>query len=173
MPAVDRPTRAAPDRAATGTFWVETLGCPKNEVDSDKIVASLLGDGLVPASSSEDADLVVVNTCAFVEAARQESVETVLDLSGRRRADARVVVTGCMAERYGAELAEALPEVDAVVGFAGEGALSQYAPVEMLAGRKPVVPLPDFADAFETQRVLEAAIVSARERRPVSLKEIT
>ncbi|MFO7590894.1 MAG: 30S ribosomal protein S12 methylthiotransferase RimO [Acidimicrobiia bacterium] len=142
MPAVDRSTLGAPGAsgatAAMGTFWVETLGCPKNEVDSDKIVASLVGDGLVPAASSDDADLVVVNTCAFVEAARQESVETVLDLSGRRRADSRLVVTGCMAERYGTELSEALPEVDAVVGFAGEGSLSQYSPVELLAGRKPI-----------------------------------
>ena len=168
MPAVDRPTRDAPVRGAPGpvgldladhgdaeqgTFWVETLGCPKNEVDSDKIVASLLGDGLVPARSSEDADLVVVNTCAFVEAARQESVETVLDLSGRRRADARVVVTGCMAERYGTELAEALPEVDAVVGFAGEGSLSQYAPVELLGGRKPI----GVRDLLEIERSVPSA----------------
>jgi ribosomal protein S12 methylthiotransferase len=106
------------------SFWVETLGCPKNAVDSDKVVASLLADGLVPSARAEDADLVVVNTCAFVEAARQESIDTVLSLSDARKDGARVVVTGCMAERYGAELADALPEADAVVGFAGEGSLS-------------------------------------------------
>jgi len=148
MPAVDGPVRDAP-----GRYWVETLGCPKNEVDSDKIVASLVGDGLVAAESAAEADLVVVNTCAFVEAARQESVETVLDLSGSRKADARVVVTGCMAERYGSELAEALPEVDAVVGFAGEGSLSQYAPVELLAGRKPV----GVRDLLELERSARSA----------------
>ena len=103
------------------TFHLETLGCPKNAVDSDKVAASLLADGLVPAASAVDADLVVVNTCAFIEAARQESVDTVLALLDDRKAGARVVVTGCMAERYGEELAAALPEVDAVVGFAGEG----------------------------------------------------
>jgi ribosomal protein S12 methylthiotransferase len=54
------------------TFWVETLGCPKNAVDSDKVTASLLADGLDAAASPDDADVVVVNTCAFVEAARQE-----------------------------------------------------------------------------------------------------
>jgi ribosomal protein S12 methylthiotransferase len=64
-----------------------------------------------------------VNTCAFIEAARQESIDTVLALADRRRDGARLVVTGCMAERYGDELAAALPEVDAVVGFAGEGDL--------------------------------------------------
>ena len=105
------------------SFWVETLGCPKNAVDSDKVVASLLADGLLPAARAEDAELVVVNTCAFVEAARQESIDTVLALTDARKPGARVVVTGCMAERYGEELAAALPEVDAVVGFAGEGAL--------------------------------------------------
>jgi ribosomal protein S12 methylthiotransferase len=104
-------------------FHVETLGCPKNAVDSDKVVASLLADGLVRASAADDADVVVVNTCAFIEAARQESIDTVLALAGTRKPGAKLVVTGCMAERYGDELAAALPEVDAVVGFAGEGAI--------------------------------------------------
>jgi ribosomal protein S12 methylthiotransferase len=105
------------------SFWVETLGCPKNAVDSDKVVASLLADGLQPADDARDADVVVVNTCAFVEAARQESIDTVLGLAAARRHGAKLVVTGCMAERYGDELAAAMPEVDAVVGFAGEGAI--------------------------------------------------
>jgi ribosomal protein S12 methylthiotransferase len=106
-------------------FWVETLGCPKNAVDSDKVTASLLDDGLAPARSAAEADLVVVNTCAFIEAARQESIDTVLALADARKAGARLVVTGCLAERYGSELAAALPEVDAVVGFAGEGSISE------------------------------------------------
>ena len=74
-------------------------------------------DGFEPADSPEEADLVVVNTCAFIEAARQESIDTVLALSDARRGGARLVVTGCMAERYGDELAEALPEVDLVAPF--------------------------------------------------------
>ena len=60
---------------------------------------------------------MVVNTCAFIEDARKESIETILALDGQRRDGARLVVTGCMAERYGDELAEALPEVDQVAGF--------------------------------------------------------
>jgi len=99
------------------SFWVETLGCPKNQVDSDKLTGTMLADGLVPADAPDEADVVVVNTCAFIEAARQESIDTVLALSEARRPDARLVVTGCMAERYGSELAEALPEADAVAGF--------------------------------------------------------
>jgi ribosomal protein S12 methylthiotransferase len=105
------------------TFWVETLGCPKNQVDSDKLTGTILAEGMVPAGAPEEADLVVVNTCAFIEDARQESVDTVLSLAEARRPGARVVVTGCMAERYGEELSEALTTEgvligdDAVVGF--------------------------------------------------------
>lgn len=99
-------------------YWIETLGCPKNQVDSDKLEGTLAADGYAPAAAAEDADLVVVNTCAFIETARQESVDTILELSERRRSGAQLVVTGCMAERYGAELAEALgDDADAVVGF--------------------------------------------------------
>ena len=98
-------------------YWIETLGCPKNQVDSDKLVGTLTVDGFEAADSPEEADLVVVNTCAFIEAARQESIDTVLTLADARREGARLVVTGCMAERYGDELAEALPEVDLVAPF--------------------------------------------------------
>jgi ribosomal protein S12 methylthiotransferase len=114
-----------PARPPDASFFIETLGCPKNAVDSDKVAASLLADGLRPAESAGEADLVVVNTCAFVEAARAESIETVLALAEVRRPGSRLVVTGCLAERHGPELAAALPEVDAVVGFAGEGSISE------------------------------------------------
>jgi ribosomal protein S12 methylthiotransferase len=98
-------------------FFVETLGCPKNQVDSEKIVGTLLAEGMVAADDAAAADLVVVNTCAFIEDARQESVDTVLALADARKAGARLVVTGCLAERYGHELADALPEADLVAGF--------------------------------------------------------
>lgn len=101
----------------SGRYWIETLGCPKNQVDSDKLAGTLQADGMVPAGGADDADLVVVNTCAFIEAAREESVDTVLALAESRRPGSRIVVTGCMAERYGDELAAALPEVDRVAGF--------------------------------------------------------
>ena len=115
-------------------FYLETLGCPKNQVDSDKIVGTLLAEGMTPTESAADADLVVVNTCAFIEEARQESIDTILSLTGVKRAGARVVVTGCMAERYGDELAAALPEVDAVSGFG----------VPVTLGKKPTgTPVPE------------------------------
>jgi ribosomal protein S12 methylthiotransferase len=101
----------------TGRYWLQTLGCPKNQVDSDKLAGLLETDGFEPSAGPEMADLVVVNTCAFIEDARQESIDAVLELADVRRAGARLVVTGCMAERYGEELAAALPEVDLVAGF--------------------------------------------------------
>jgi ribosomal protein S12 methylthiotransferase len=110
---------------ATQSYWVETLGCPKNEVDSAKLIGKLKADGYVAAASAAVADVVVVNTCAFIDTARQESVDTVIQLGEAKRSDARLVVTGCMAERYGAELADALPEVDQVAGFGVPIALSR------------------------------------------------
>jgi ribosomal protein S12 methylthiotransferase len=109
-------------------FYVETLGCPKNQVDSDKLVGTLLADGMTATDDAALADLVVVNTCAFIEEARKESIDTILALEDQRKDGARMVVTGCMAERYGDELAAALPEVDQVAGFG----------VPINLGRKPL-----------------------------------
>ncbi len=91
---------ASSDRAAptASSYWIETLGCPKNAVDSDKVAASLLADGLTPATGPGDADLVVVNTCAFVEAARQESVETVLALGVAKGSQAVAIEDGTHAD---------------------------------------------------------------------------
>ena len=117
-------------------FYVETLGCPKNQVDSDKLIGTLLADGMTPTDDVALADLVVVNTCAFIDEARKESIDTILTLEDQRKDGARLVVTGCMAERYGDELAAALPEVDQVAGFG----------VPITLGRKPLsvsaVPIP-------------------------------
>ncbi len=139
------------------SYWVQTLGCPKNEVDSDVIEGSLRRDGMDAASSPDEADLVVVNTCAFIEAAREESVSVVLDLAERRRDGARVVVTGCMAERYGDELADALPEVDAVVGFAGQVGLGG----EGSAGDGSTGPSPATPVAVPVRRTGTAAVAPA------------
>ncbi|MCU4183726.1 30S ribosomal protein S12 methylthiotransferase RimO [Acidiferrimicrobium sp. IK] len=131
-------------------YWLETLGCPKNQVDSEKLVGTLEADGYGAASAPGEADLVVVNTCAFIEAARRESIDTVLALADARRPGAKLVVTGCMAERYGDELAAALPEVDRVAGF-GAALAPPEAAVSVTLGVKPAlggpaasVPVPAF-----------------------------
>lgn len=113
-------------------FYVETLGCPKNEVDSEKLVGTLLAQGLTATDDESQADVVVVNTCAFIEDARKESIDTVLALSERRKKGARLVVTGCMAERYGDELRANLPEADQIAGF---GVAIETTTVSL--GRKP------------------------------------
>ena len=134
-------------------FWVETLGCPKNQVDSDKLVGTMLADGMVPADGPEGADLIVVNTCAFVEEARQESVDTILALTDARRDGAELVVTGCLAERYGSELAEALPEVDLVAGFG----------VPVTLGRKHNAPAMDLLNLARPKATAPWAYVKVAE----------
>jgi ribosomal protein S12 methylthiotransferase RimO len=112
---------AAPD--APLQVAVVTLGCARNEVDSEELAGRLEAGGFVLVDDAEDADTVVVNTCGFVEAAKKDSVDTLLEAAdlkasaghgGRARA---VVAVGCLAERYGKDLAESLPEADAVLGF--------------------------------------------------------
>ena len=125
-----------------GTFYVETLGCPKNEVDSDKLIGVLRSQGLVESDDDTAADVVVVNTCAFIEDARRESIDTVLALSERRKAGSRLIVTGCMAERYGDELRAHLPEADQIAGFgvALDVMTAQLPSTPVSIGRKPAVP---------------------------------
>ncbi len=105
------------------SLWLTTLGCAKNQVDSEKVATMLSEAGYVWADSPETADVVMVNTCAFIEEARAESVDTILDLEDRKRDDARSIVIGCMAQRFGTEVSSALPEVDAVLGIDRYGEL--------------------------------------------------
>ncbi|WP_432479242.1 30S ribosomal protein S12 methylthiotransferase RimO [Nocardioides sp. GXQ0305] len=96
-----------------------TLGCARNEVDSEELAGRLAADGFRLVADADVADTVVVNTCGFVEAAKKDSVDTLLEAAdlkaeGRTRA---VVAVGCLAERYGKDLADSMPEADAVLGF--------------------------------------------------------
>src|SRR5690606_8148558 len=101
------------------TVALVTLGCARNEVDSEELAGRLEADGWQLVEDAGAADVAVVNTCGFVEAAKKDSVDALLeanDLKGHGRTQA-VVAVGCMAERYGKELADALPEADGVLGF--------------------------------------------------------
>ncbi len=122
------------------TYFLETLGCPKNQVDSDKHEGRFAADGMTPVDSPDEADIVVVNTCAFIDEARQESVDTILSLSDQRREGAKLVVTGCMAERHGDEIAASLPEVDQVAPFGIDITGSTAVPVSLGPTRRA----PDF-----------------------------
>ncbi|MGB8995426.1 MAG: 30S ribosomal protein S12 methylthiotransferase RimO [Pseudonocardiaceae bacterium] len=104
MPATPQSPRAA----------LVTLGCARNEVDSEELAGRLTEDGWELVDPDGDADVVVVNTCGFVAAAKKDSIDTLLAAADT---GAKVVAVGCLAERYGTELARSLPEADAVLGF--------------------------------------------------------
>lgn len=106
------------------TVALVTLGCARNEVDSEELAGRLAADGWDLVADAAHADVAVVNTCGFVEAAKKDSVDALLEASELKATTAEgagrtqaVVAVGCLAERYGAQLAEALPEADAVLGF--------------------------------------------------------
>jgi ribosomal protein S12 methylthiotransferase len=132
-------------RAMPGpTVWMSTLGCAKNQVDSEKLISMISEAGYTWADSPEVADVVMVNTCAFIEEARAESVNEILDLEDRKPAGAKSIVIGCMAQRFGSEVESALPEVDAVLGIDRYGelvgvldGLTNWHPVDMR--RRPVM----------------------------------
>ncbi|MCR4399160.1 MAG: 30S ribosomal protein S12 methylthiotransferase RimO [Firmicutes bacterium] len=117
-----------------------SLGCPKNLVDSEHMLGLLVEAGYEVTADAADADVLIVNTCGFIEEAKRESVEAVLDMA-RFKADGRcraLIVAGCLAERYRMELLENIPEADGIMGV---GAVADVCSVvaEALAGRRPVL----------------------------------
>jgi len=115
-----------------------TLGCARNDVDSERLAGSLVGSGY-EISEPERADVVLVNTCAFVEAARQESVDTLL--SSQHAPGQAVIAVGCLAQRNGPELAAELPELAAVLGFDDYPHISERI-AAVLRGERPAAPAP-------------------------------
>src|SRR6266581_936999 len=98
-----------------------SLGCAKNLVDAEVMLGSVLQRGMEITSRAEDADVLVVNTCAFIDSAKEESIEAILEAHQQRglnkRPDQKLIVSGCMSQRFARELREALPEVDAFIGL--------------------------------------------------------
>lgn len=97
-------------------FALVSLGCAKNTVDSEGIGQLLAAQGYEQVQETGDADLLVVNTCGFIDTARQESIETLLELGQAKRPGQRLLATGCLTERYADEVAKEIPEIDAIVG---------------------------------------------------------
>ena len=95
-----------------------TLGCPKNQVDSELMLGMLAEAGIPLAARPEDADCLVVNTCAFIDRAREESVATILELARLKETGScrTLIVTGCLTQRYGGEILREMPEVDGILG---------------------------------------------------------
>src|SRR5438093_423698 len=96
-----------------------SLGCAKNLVDSEVMLGSLLREGMEMAGDAKEADVVIVNTCGFIEGAKQESIDAVLKANGLRDSGncKAVIMAGCLSQRYPKELREQLPDVDAIVGL--------------------------------------------------------
>jgi ribosomal protein S12 methylthiotransferase len=117
LPSVDAPVGPpAADKSPKVGFV--SLGCPKNLVDSEVMMGLVHNAGAQITARAEDADIIVVNTCSFIDAAKRESVETILEMAqhkarGRAR---KLIVAGCLVERYRDEIRKNIPEVDAVVG---------------------------------------------------------
>jgi ribosomal protein S12 methylthiotransferase len=106
------------ERLQTRRVHVVSLGCPKNRVDSELMIGMMKRDGYVMESDPARADVLVVNTCAFIESAKEESIDTILEMADYKaaRQGVKLVVTGCMAQRYGHELSQEMPEVDYFLG---------------------------------------------------------
>lgn len=98
--------------------YIETLGCSKNQVDSEMMLGLFQGAKYLRAATPEEADIILVNTCGFIEKAKEESIETILSLAELRSKGSckALLVTGCLAERYAEELSKEIPEVDAFIG---------------------------------------------------------
>src|SRR6266478_9758072 len=98
-----------------------SLGCAKNLVDAEIMLGSVLQSGMEITSCPEDADVLVVNTCAFIDSAKEESIEAILEAHQQRglnrRPHQKLIVSGCMSQRFARELRKELPEVDAFVGL--------------------------------------------------------
>jgi ribosomal protein S12 methylthiotransferase RimO len=117
---------------------VVTLGCTRNEVDSEELAGRLAAEGWTLVDDAGEADVAVVNTCGFVEQAKKDSIDALLEASDLKRTarTQKVVAVGCMAERYGEQLAAELPEADAVLGFDSYADMSGHLQ-RILAGERP------------------------------------
>ncbi len=106
------------ESAEPRTIFFRSLGCPKNQLDSEVMLGELALDGFTIAERIEDAHVAIVNTCSFIQSAREESIEAIFEVADLREEGEleALIVTGCLPQRYGAELAKELPEVDAFVG---------------------------------------------------------
>src|SRR6266436_6667942 len=116
-----------------------SLGCAKNLVDAEIMLGSVLQRGMEITSRPEDADVLVINTCAFIDSAKEESIEAILEAHQQRRlnrrADQKLIVSGCMSQRFAKELRREMPEVDAFIGLDQVSELGKI--VEKILGKCP------------------------------------
>jgi ribosomal protein S12 methylthiotransferase len=120
-------------------IYFVSLGCPKNQVDTELMLGQVAAAGHELVDAPEGADVIVVNTCAFIDAAKEESVDTILEMAQHKGKQGKLVVTGCLAQRYAGELANDIPEIDHILGSADFQTLASaiaLAPVAKLPSGK-------------------------------------
>ena len=123
-------------------LYIENLGCAKNQVDAEVLSCSLGKDGWILTDDAQKADLILVNTCGFIESAREESINTFFELR-ELNPKARIIVSGCLAQRYGQELSEQLPEADGIFGNRDLRQINAF--VENLSGKSRLL-VPEYPD---------------------------
>ncbi len=97
-------------------FYIHTLGCPKNEVDSDVLLSLLLTKGFIRTDKPEKADVILINSCGFIKASKEETLDTVFSFHRSRKDSQKIILLGCLAQRYSHEIENLLPEVDGFIG---------------------------------------------------------
>lgn len=134
------------------TFYIENLGCFKNQVDAEYMITALQNKGYTRADTAETAELILVNTCTFIESAKKESIDTFFELRQARK-DAKIIMAGCMAERYGKDLLEMIPEADGIFGNRDPQKITDIAD-DVLAGKKSTYFPPNMKMAPRRQHFL-------------------
>jgi len=141
-------------------LFFQTLGCPKNRVDSEVMLGTLANEGYSLVGTPDDADVMVVNTCSFIEASKVESIDAIMSLIQAKEESAgtkRLVVAGCLAQRYADALQEEIPEIDLIIGTGEYHRISELIPASSL--KLPVVAIdrPYYVHNIDTPRVLTTA----------------
>lgn len=139
-----------------------SLGCPKNQVDAEIMLSKLQSGGFEIVNDPAEADLIIVNTCAFIESAKKESIESILDMASYKEdyPSVRLLVTGCLAERYRSEIFEEIPEVDGVIGIGADNDICEVC--EKLLSFEKVEEYPPKENlCFDGDRILTTPSYSA------------
>jgi ribosomal protein S12 methylthiotransferase len=126
------------------TISLISLGCPKNTVDSENLMRRLMKKGVRVTDNPEEADILAVNTCGFIEDAKRESIEEILRLAELKGGGKKLIVLGCLAQRYRDELRQEMPEIDALFGVGEEEKIVEYCSVAADIGGKDEGAVQDF-----------------------------
>ncbi len=139
-----------------------SLGCPKNTVDTERVLGDLVSSGFSLTQNEEDADVIIVNTCGFIESAKKESIDTILEMA-RHKTEGKckqLVVTGCLAERYGQELLDEIPEIDHLLGVGQYPQLKNIIDDTSALSKNHVATPAEFYESY-TDRLLSTAFYTA------------